>query len=145
MAASARLLVLEFQRDRLAYVPQGRMIFPLLTVEENIRLAAHSIIGNLNEDGYLCAVDETGREIPITLEEIAESGEHTLEDVQKALLDLKARGAHSYVLDLRGPSLTVDTACSSSLVAVHQAIQDLRTRQCDLALAGAVNLQLSPV
>src|SRR6516225_2879142 len=57
----------------------------LATIEENIRLACHSIIGNLNEDGYLCAVDETGREIPITLEEIAESGEHALEDVQKAL------------------------------------------------------------
>src|SRR6266850_6048283 len=57
----------------------------LSTVDENIRLACHSIIGNLNEDGYLCAVDEGGREIPITLEEIAESGEHTLEDVQKAL------------------------------------------------------------
>jgi RNA polymerase sigma-54 factor len=57
----------------------------LATVDDNIRLACHSIIGNLNEDGYLVAVDETGREIPITLEEIAESGEHTLEDVEKAL------------------------------------------------------------
>jgi len=57
----------------------------LATVEDNIRLACHSIIGNLNEDGYLLAVDETGREIPITLEEIAESGEHTLEDVTAAL------------------------------------------------------------
>src|SRR5213594_516852 len=57
----------------------------LATVEENIRVACHSIIGNLNEDGYLSAVDENGREIPITLEEIGESGEHTLEEVQKAL------------------------------------------------------------
>src|SRR6266568_8058226 len=57
----------------------------LATVDENVRLACHSIIGNLNEDGYLLAVDENGREIPITLEEIGESGEHTLEDVQKAL------------------------------------------------------------
>src|SRR5437870_2414748 len=57
----------------------------LATVEDKIRLACHSIIGNLNEDGYLCAVDESGREIPITLEEIAESGEHSLEDVQNAL------------------------------------------------------------
>src|SRR5262245_11139795 len=57
----------------------------LATMEEPIRVACHSIIGNLNEDGYLCAVDENGREIPITLEEIAESGEHALEDVQKAL------------------------------------------------------------
>ncbi len=57
----------------------------LATVDESVRLACHSIIGNLNEDGYLCAVDENGREVPITLEEIAESGDHTLEDVQKAL------------------------------------------------------------
>src|SRR5438477_2768687 len=57
----------------------------LSTVDENIRLACHSIIGNLNEDGYLCAVDENGREVTITLEEIAESGDHTPEDVQKAL------------------------------------------------------------
>jgi len=57
----------------------------LQTLDENIRLACHSVIGNLNEDGYLCAVDEGGREIPINLEEIAESGEHTLEEVQKAM------------------------------------------------------------
>ena len=57
----------------------------LATVEDKVRLACHSIIGNLNEDGYLCAVDENGREIPITLEEIAESGDHSLEDVQSAL------------------------------------------------------------
>ena len=57
----------------------------LATVDQPTRLACHSIIGNLNEDGYLAAVDENGREIPITLEEIAESGEHSLEEVQKAL------------------------------------------------------------
>jgi RNA polymerase sigma-54 factor len=57
----------------------------LTHLEPEIRLACHSIIGNLNEDGYLCAVEESGREVPITLEEIAESGEHTLEAVVQAL------------------------------------------------------------
>ncbi|MGI5324308.1 SDR family NAD(P)-dependent oxidoreductase [Actinomadura nitritigenes] len=50
----------------------------------------------------------------------------------------------SYLLDLRGPSMIVDTACSSSLVSTHLAVQALRGGEADVALAGGVNVLLSP-
>lgn len=55
-----------------------------------------------------------------------------------------AAGRLSYLFDLKGPSVTVETACSSSLVAVHLACRSLWSGECQLAMAGGVNLILNP-
>ncbi|MBF0451643.1 MAG: SDR family NAD(P)-dependent oxidoreductase, partial [Candidatus Magnetomorum sp.] len=50
----------------------------------------------------------------------------------------------SFLLNLNGPSETIDTACSSSLVAIHRAIHSICYDQCNLAIAGGVNILLTP-
>ncbi|HEU5265961.1 MAG TPA: polyketide synthase, partial [Jatrophihabitans sp.] len=47
----------------------------------------------------------------------------------------------AYALDLRGPALTVQSACSSSLVALHLACQSVLSGDCDMAVAGGVNVE----
>lgn len=50
----------------------------------------------------------------------------------------------SYLFDFHGPSFTIDAACAGSSVAIHTACQALRHGECAVALAGGVNLILTP-
>ena len=55
---------------------------------------------------------------------------------------IATRVAHK--LNLTGPAISTHTACSTSLVAICQAVDSLRTGQCDMALAGAASATCPP-
>jgi mycobactin polyketide synthetase MbtC len=53
-------------------------------------------------------------------------------------------GRIAYTLGLAGPALTLDSSCASALVAFHVATRSLQNDDCDLAIAGGVNVLGSP-
>lgn len=50
----------------------------------------------------------------------------------------------SYFFNLKGPSIALDTMCSSSLTAIHLACKSILQGECNLAVAGGVNLSIHP-
>lgn len=50
----------------------------------------------------------------------------------------------SYFFNWNGPSEPIGTACSSSLVAIDRAVQAIRTKRCDMCVAGGISLIINP-
>ncbi|CAN93348.1 polyketide synthase [Sorangium cellulosum So ce56] len=50
----------------------------------------------------------------------------------------------SFFCNFHGPSVAVDTMCSSALTAIHFACRSILEGECDLAIAGGVNVSVHP-
>ena len=46
----------------------------------------------------------------------------------------------AYLLDLRGPAISLNTACSTTLLAIDYACRSLLDHECDMALAGGIDI-----
>jgi len=116
------------------------------------RLLLESTWATLEDAGYAAAARRKDRKIGLFLGSMW--SEYSLVCHERGYLQDQYGGPGSqgwamtnrisYYLDFRGPSLALDTACSSSLVAVHLACQSLASQECELAVAGGVNLSLHP-
>lgn len=126
-------------RETLKTDPQQRLVLEVgWEALEDAAIAAHKLMGS-----------QTGVFLGITNNDYSRIVERAgLEQLDAYHLTGNclnfAAGRIAYVFGFQGPTLAVDTACSSSGVAIHLACQSLRNRECNLALAGGVNLILSP-
>jgi acyl transferase domain-containing protein/acyl-CoA synthetase (AMP-forming)/AMP-acid ligase II len=127
--------------------PEGQRIGVFAGASHNTYMEHHQHgldLARLRHFDSFAALDQAQREAlqQEWLTRFGDGGEHPNTVVDNLLNMIAARTAH--MLNLKGPALSIDTACSSSLVAVHMAAESLRRGECEMAVAGGVNLNLSP-
>lgn len=104
------------------------------------------------EDAGICPSMASGKNIGVFMgafnydyKELQEKEERTIETYHSiGTANAVIANRLSYYFNLKGPSLPVDTACSSSLSAIHLAANSLIEGESELALAGGINLLLTP-
>jgi myxalamid-type polyketide synthase MxaC len=126
-------------REAVNMDPQQRLLLEVTwEALENAGIAADGLAGSAT--GVFVGIGFNDYARLVAAQDVREVNAYSGSGIQLCF----AAGRVSYTLGLRGPSLAIDTACSSSLVAFHQACQSLRAGECDMALAGGVNLLLAP-
>ncbi|MED0939953.1 amino acid adenylation domain-containing protein [Bacillus mobilis] len=115
--------------------PQQRLL--LESVWETIENAGHKP-SELSGSSTGVFIGSSGSDFMGALSE--EIGSYTLTGIARSVLANRI----SYLLNLTGPSEPVDTACSSALVAIHRAVNAIQNGECEQALAGGVNVILTP-
>ncbi|MEO1297583.1 MAG: beta-ketoacyl synthase N-terminal-like domain-containing protein, partial [Cyanobacteria bacterium J06636_16] len=111
---------------------------------------SYTALENAGQPPFDLRGTRTGVFVGVSFDDYAQlsvrSGDLTRIDAHSSLGNTRsiAAGRVSYTFGFQGPTMQLDTTCSSSLLAVHLACQSLRSGESNLALAGGVNLMLSP-
>lgn len=128
------------RREACEMDPQQRLLLETSwEAIENACIAASSLSGS-RTGVFVGVAGGDYANLRIATETQSQIGSYTASSTSASV----AAGRIAYILGLHGPCLSIDTACSSSLAAIYLAVQSLRLRECDAAVAGGVNLALSP-
>lgn len=125
-------------REAMTLDPQQRLLLELSWLALEEAGVAPSAVANTRTGVYvgLSGLDY----MQILKRDMVEENAFAVSGVSHSI----AGGRISYFLGAQGPNISLDTACSSSMAAVHLGVKALRGRECDMVLAGGVNLQLTP-
>ena len=111
---------------------------------------SYTALENAGQPAFDLRGTRTGVFVGVSFDDYAQlsirSGDLTRIDAHSSLGNTRsiAAGRLAYTFGFQGPTMQLDTTCSSSLLAVHLACQSLRSGESNMALAGGVNLMLSP-
>ncbi|MGD1930337.1 MAG: SDR family NAD(P)-dependent oxidoreductase [Leptolyngbyaceae cyanobacterium] len=111
---------------------------------------SYTALENAGQPPFDLRGTRTGVFVGVSFDDYAQlsvrSGDLTRIDAHSSLGNTRSivAGRLAYTFGLQGPTMQLDTTCSSSLLAVHLACQSLRNGEANLALAGGVNLMLTP-
>ncbi|WP_246258391.1 type I polyketide synthase [Amycolatopsis anabasis] len=126
-------------REAVAMDPQQRLMLELSwEALEDAGIVADALRGS--QTGVFVGASSGDYERLLFRNGLAGVTQHTATGINRGIISNRV----SYTLGLHGPSLTVDSAQSSSLVAVHMACESLRRGEVTLAIAGGVNLTVTP-
>lgn len=117
-------------------------------IDPQERLFLENVYGTLDDAGYTkesLAKDKVGVFVGVMYGHYQLYG--ALESAKGNLVSLSSSYASianriSYYFDFKGPSIAMDTMCSSSLTAIHLACESILRHECDVAVAGGVNVTI---
>ena len=116
--------------------PQQRMMFKLCA--EVLETGGYSENRKNVRVGLFCSLYEfvyVWKGYFTTSEDTAEE-----QSLRKTFLDGSSASRIGYHMDFTGPCVPIKASCASSLYAVHEAVNALINGECDIAIAGGVNI-----